>query len=72
MTEKRFNERLNEIYHLGCEMRKPGGDKFAESRYRVVVAELLLLVLDSLHALRTILCVLLGGALGVLITNLFL
>lgn len=53
-------------------MRKPGGDKFAESRYRVVVAELLLLVLDSLHALRTILCILLGGALGVLITNLFL
>lgn len=61
MTEERFNERLSEIYQLGCEMRKPGGDKFAESRYRVVVAELLLLVLDSLHALRTILCILLGA-----------
>lgn len=60
MNEKRFCERLDEIYKLGDEMRKPGGDKIAESRYRVVVAELLLLILDSLHALRTILCFLVG------------
>ena len=64
MTNQRFNERLNEIYQLGCEMRKPGGDKLAESRYRVVVAELLLLVLDSLHVLRTGLYILLGASIA--------
>lgn len=61
MTSKRFEERLGEIYQLGCEMRKPGGDKLAESRYKVVVAELMLLILDSLHALRTGLYILLGA-----------
>lgn len=45
-------------------MRKPGGDKLAESRYRVVVAELLLLVLDSLHVLRTGLYILLGASIA--------
>lgn len=61
MNDARFKERLDEIYKLGQQMRKPGGDQFAESRYRVIVAELLLLILDSLHVLRTVLFFLLGA-----------
>lgn len=60
MTKKRFNERLDEIYRVGNQMRKPNGDQLAECRYREIMAELLLLILDSLHVIRTALFFLIG------------
>lgn len=72
MTEERFKERLNEIYRIGSQMRKSHGDQLAESRYREIVAELLLLILDSLHSLRTALFFLIGLLFGNLLADLLL
>ena len=59
MTYSRFKERADEIYKLGEQMREPGCNQFAESRYKVIVAELLLLILVSVQALRAVLWIVL-------------
>lgn len=59
MTYSRFKERADEIYELWEQMREPGCNQFAESRYKVIVAELLLLILVSIQALRTVLWIML-------------
>ena len=55
MTYKRFQERADELEQLGAEMGKPGRHEFAEARYKVIVAELLILILHGIDLLRFIL-----------------